>query len=518
MNTRIWAASALALTLSQSTLAQAPAPSPTPSEVSVSVDVNRPGPVIDRHIYGQFAEHLGHGIYDGIWVGEGSKIPNIRGYRTDVINALKEIKVPVVRWPGGCFGDLYDWRDGIGPRSKRPVRINVHWGGVTEDNSFGTHEFMNFTELLGADAYVSLNVGSMTPLDSARWLEYMTSNEKATLADERRRNGRDKPWTVKFLGIGNETWGCGGNMSGEYAAEVNARYSTFVTAPAEMGMVKVASGATGNGGDYKAFTEAMMKGGGKLQALSFHYYAMPAGGKRGPATGFDESLWTRELDLTRKMETFVSDVSAVMDKYDPDKKVALYVDEWGSWYDQEPGSHPGFLLQQNSLRDAEVAALSLNIFHRHTDRVKMTNIAQMINVLQAMILTDGPKFLRTPTYWVYHMYVPFQEATPLPASVATPAYTSGSFSMPQVDASAARGTDGKLYLSLVNTDPVRSARVTTNLTGTATGRILTGPAMDSHNSFDAPDAVSPKPYSGRSENGRLVFDLPARAVAVVAIP
>ena len=222
MNTRIWAASALALTLSQSTLAQAPAPSPTPSEVSVSVDVNRPGPVIDRHIYGQFAEHLGHGIYDGIWVGEGSKIPNIRGYRTDVINALKEIKVPVVRWPGGCFGDLYDWRDGIGPRSKRPVRINVHWGGVTEDNSFGTHEFMNFTELLGADAYVSLNVGSMTPLDSARWLEYMTSNEKATLADERRRNGRDKPWTVKFLGIGNETWGCGGNMSGEYAAEVNA--------------------------------------------------------------------------------------------------------------------------------------------------------------------------------------------------------------------------------------------------------------------------------------------------------
>ena len=513
MKIQVWAASALLFSLSSASLAQTPAP----SDVSVSVDVNRPGPVIDRHIYGQFVEHLGHGIYDGIWVGEGSKIPNTRGYRTDVVNALKEIKVPVVRWPGGCFADLYDWRDGIGPRSKRPVRINVHWGGVTDDNAFGTHEFLNFAELIGADAYVSINVGSMTPLDSARWLEYMTSDEKASLADERRRNGRDKPWTVKFLGIGNETWGCGGNMSAEYSAQINARYSTFVNAPASMGMIKVASGASGNAGDYKAFTEALMKGGGKLQAVSFHYYAMPMDRTRGPATGFDERLWARELDLTRKMEMYVSDVGAVMDKYDPDKKVALYVDEWGSWYDQEPGSHPGFLLQQNSLRDAEVAALSFNIFHRHTDRVKMANIAQMINVLQAMILTDGPKFLRTPTYWVHHMYVPFQDATPLPASVGTPSYTKDGFSMPQVDASAARGKDGKLYLSLVNTDPAKAARVTTNLGGSATGRILTGPAMDSHNTFEAPDAISPKPYAGRSENGKLVFDLPARAVAVVAI-
>jgi alpha-N-arabinofuranosidase len=511
MKIRVWAASALLLSLSPASLAQAPAP----SEVSVSVDLARPGPVIARHIYGQFAEHLGHGIYDGIWVGEGSKIPNTRGYRTDVVNALKEIKVPVVRWPGGCFGDLYDWRDGIGPRGKRPVRINVHWGGVTEDNSFGTHEFMNLTELLGADAYVSLNVGSMSPLDSARWLEYMTSDEKASLADERRRNGRDKPWTVKYVGIGNETWGCGGNMRAAYAADIQRRYATFAGTPRAMGTLKIASGSHDDNYD---FAEVMMRDGGRFDGLSVHYYTVPRVFRdKGPATGFPEAEWASTLDHARHIDEIITRTTAIMDRYDPERKIGLYFDEWGTWYDPAPGSNPGFLVQQNSLRDAEVAALSLNIFHRHTDRVKMANIAQMINVLQAMILTDGPKFLRTPTYWVYHLYVPFQDATPLAASVATPSYTNGAISMPQVDASAARGTDGKLYLSLVNTDPAKPARVTTNLSGSATGRILTGPAMDSHNTFEAPDAISPKPYSGRNENGKLVFDLPARAVAVVAI-
>src|SRR5579859_4472474 len=265
---------------------------------NVTIDTSKPGAEIDRHIYGQFAEHLGRGIYEGIWVGEDGKIPNIHGYRKDVVEALRKIHVPVVRWPGGCFADLYNWRDGIGPRAKRPTRINVHWGGVTDDNSFGTHEFMNFAELIGADPYVSINVGSLAPYDAAEWVEYMTSDENASLANERRKNGRAKPWQLKYLGIGNETWGCGGNMSGDTAAAANARYSTFVNAPADTGMVKVASGASGNIGDPKAFTEAMMKGGGRMQALSFHYYAMPVSRtERGPATGFSESQWANELDL-----------------------------------------------------------------------------------------------------------------------------------------------------------------------------------------------------------------------------
>lgn len=510
----------LALPASTLTTATLAATDTGTAQVTVQVDTARPGAVIDRHIYGQFAEHLGTGIYGGIWVGENSSIPNIHGYRSDVVAALKKIHVPVIRWPGGCFADLYNWRDGIGPREKRPTRINVHWGGVTDDNAFGTHEFMNFAELVGADPYVSINVGSLTPYDAAQWVEYMTSSENASLANLRRANGRDKPWQLKYLGIGNETWGCGGNMNGDYAASVNARFSSFVNAPASMGTIKVASGATGNStgrGAAEAFTEAMMKGGGRLQALSFHYYAMPRGGDRGPATGFSEAQWARELNLAREMEPLVSKVSAVMDKYDPQKKVALYVDEWGSWYNQEPGTHPGFLYQQNSLRDAEVAALTLNIFHRHTDRVKLAAIAQMVNVLQAMILTDGPKMLLTPTYHIFDMYQPFMEATPFPATVQGPQYSFDGQTMPMVDVSVARGKDGKLYLALVNTDPHRPAHVVTNLDGTGRGRILTGPAMDTHNTFAAPDTIHPVAFTGTSQNGKAVFDLPARSVAVVSL-
>jgi len=487
---------------------------------TVTIDASKPGAEIDRHIYGQFSEHLGTGIYGGIWVGEASPIPNIHGYRTDVVEALRKIHVPVVRWPGGCFADLYNWRDGIGPRAKRPTRINVHWGGVTDDNSFGTHEFMNFAELIGADPYVSINVGSLAPYDAAQWVEYMTSDEQASLANERRKNGRAKPWQLKYLGIGNETWGCGGNMNGETSAAVNARYSTFVSAPASMGMIKVASGGSfnRNEGDFEAFTEAMMKGGGRMQALSAHYYAMPSlHATKKPATGFSEDQWAEELSYALEMEPYITRTAAVMDKYDPDKKVAIYVDEWGSWYLQEPGSHPGFLYQQNTLRDAEVAALTLNIFHRHTDRVKMAAIAQMINVLQAMILTDGSKMLLTPTYHVFDMYQPFMGAVPYAAKVSTPNYNFGGKTMPMVDVSAARGKDGKLYLALVNTDPNKPAHLVTNLPGTGRGQILTGPAMDSHNTFAAPNAIHPVAYSGSSENGKASYDLPARSVAVVAV-
>jgi alpha-N-arabinofuranosidase len=484
----------------------------------VTIDTSKPGPEIDRHIFGQFSEHLGRGIYEGIWVGEDSKIPNIHGYRKDVVEALRNIHVPVIRWPGGCFADLYDWRDGIGPSAKRPVRINVHWGGVTDDNSFGTHEFMNFAELVGADPYVSINVGSLAPYDAAQWVEYMTSSENASLANERRKNGRAEPWQLKYLGIGNETWGCGGNMNGDYAASVNARYSSFVNAPASMGMVKVASGASGNAGDAEAFTASLMKGGGRLQALSFHYYAMPKDrNARGPATGFSQEQWAGELGLALKMEDYVSRVSAVMDKYDADKKVGLYVDEWGSWYDQEPGSHPGFLYQQNSLRDAEVAALTLNIFQRHTDRVKLAAIAQMVNVLQAMILTDKDKMLLTPTYHVFDMYQPFMGATPYPATVSGPEYVQGGNHLPMADVAVARSKAGKLVLAIVNTDPGHAVQVITNLTGSAHGRILTAFAMDAHNSFDNPNMVHPLAFQSSTQDGKMSFDMPAKSVAVVTV-
>jgi alpha-L-arabinofuranosidase len=481
----------------------------------LTIDTSKPGAEIDRHLYGQFAEHLGRGIYEGVWVGEDSKIPNTHGYRNDVVAALRNLHVPDVRWPGGCFGDLYDWRDGIGPRAKRPVRVNVHWGGVTEDNSFGTHEFMNFAELIGADAYVSLNVGSLTPYDSAQWLEYMTSDSASSLANERRKNGRAKPWTVKFVGIGNETWGCGGNMRPEYAADINRRYATFAGTPREMGSLRIASGSHDD--DYD-FAETMMKDGGRFDGLSVHYYTVPRIFRdKGPATGFPESEWASTLVHARHIDEIVGKTAVIMDKYDPGKKIGLYVDEWGTWYDQEPGSHPGFLYQQNTLRDAEVAALSLNIFQRHSDRVKGANIAQMINVLQAMILTDKEKMVLTPTYHVFDMYQVFMGAVPYPASVSGPDYAQGDNRLPMVDAFAARGKDGKLYLAIVNTDPSHAVQVVTNLTGTAHGRILSAIAMDAHNTFDKPNMVHPLPFSSSTQDGKMSFDMPAKGVAVVKL-
>ena len=503
-----------ALTLTQPIAAQTPAP----AEVTVSVDTTRPGPVIEPAVEGQFAENLGRGLYDGIWVGHGSSIPNVNGYRTDVMEALKALHVPVIRWPGGCFADTYDWRDGIGPQAKRPKGINTNWGGVTDDNSFGTNEFMDYTEQLGAAAYVSLNLGSLPAYDSRQWVQYITDGGDSALAAERRANGRDKPWTnLKYVGFGNELWGCGGNMTADYAADVFKRYVTFVSpAPGAPDFVRVASGP--NSGDY-AWTETMMRDAAKqMGAISLHYYTVPGTWKhKGSATGFSEAEWATTLTKARAIEDMIAKHSAVMDKYDPDKKVALYVDEWGTWYDQEPGSHPGFLYQQNTLRDAEVAALSLDIFFRHSDRVKLAAIAQMVNVLQAMILTDGDRMLLTPTYHVFRMYVPFQGATPYPATVTGPRYVEGKNDLPMVDASAARGTDGKLYLALVNLDPHRAARVATDLKGTAAGQILTGPAMDTHNTFDAPDTIHPTPFAGKNAGGRLVFDLPAKSVAVVAV-
>ncbi len=487
----------------------------------VSVRGDRPGPKYDKRLFGQFAEHLGTGIYGGIWVGPNSKIPNVRGYRTDVLDALKALRVPVVRWPGGCFADEYHWREGIGARAKRPVKINTHWGGVTEDNAVGTHEFMDYSELLGAEAYVSGNVGSAPPREMAEWVEYMTSPSGSSLAKERAANGRKQPWKVPMFGIGNELWGCGGNMRPEYAADETRRYATFVKTPEGVPIMKVASGA--NAEDYN-WTEVMMqKAGGSFQGIGVHYYTLPGNwAHKGSATGFDEDAWAVTLVKTMKMDTLIEGHSRIMDKYDPGKRVALLVDEWGTWYDQEPGSHPGFLYQQNSLRDAVVASLNLDIFAKHADRVRGANIAQMVNVLQAMLLTDGARMVKTPTYWVFDMYKDYQDGTVLPVEVSSHWYTHGDSELRAISSSAVRGTDGVVHVGLTNVDPNRPATVSVQLAGisggTVSGRILTASAMDAHNTFDAPDAVRPTAFTGATlANGTLSVTLPAKSVVMLDI-
>lgn len=487
---------------------------------TVTIRTDQSGPKIDRNIYGQFAEHLGRGIYEGVWVGEDSKIPNTRGYRNDVVEALKKLKVPVVRWPGGCFADEYHWREGIGPRDKRPVKINTIWGYVEETNAFGTHEFLDFAELIGADAYVAGNVGSGTPQEMSEWVEYITSDTKSTLAEMRRKNGRDKPWKLAYFGVGNETWGCGGNMRPEYFADLYRQFQTFIRPPRNNPTVKIASGA--NVDDYR-WTEVMLSQASKMMdAYSLHYYTFPGRWEeKGPSTGFPEEKWASTLKNAMRIDELITKHAAIMDKHDPDKKVGLYVDEWGTWYDPEPGHNPGFLYQQNTIRDAQVAALSLNIFHRHTDRVRMTNIAQMINVLQAMILTDKEKMVLTPTYHVFEMYIPFQGATPLKAEVNSPEYKAGAFAVPGVDVSAARGTDGKLYIALVNTNPNQGATVSATIAGAkakeVSGRLLTGPQMDSRNTFDKPNAVQPASFKGSRKGDAFLWQLPPKSVAVVVL-
>jgi alpha-N-arabinofuranosidase len=490
-------------------------------DARVSVDAVHAGPRIDRHIFGQFAEHLGHGVYDGVWVGEASPIPNTRGYRNDVVAALKALHIPDIRWPGGCFADHYHWRDGVGPRAQRPITLNANWGGVEEPNSFGTHEFFGLLDLVGAEAYLSANVGSGSPREMAAWLEYMTSASHSSLADERRRNGRDKPWPIAILGVGNESWGCGGGMRPEYYADEFRRFAIYAPSGPGGAPIRVASGA--NGDDYNWTKVLMVQAGGLMDALSLHDYTLPSGdwAKKGAATGFSETEWATTLKGAEHMDELIAKHSAIMDRYDPAKRVALAVDEWGTWYDPEPGSNSAFLQQQNSLRDALVAAVSLNIFQRHADRVRMANIAQMVNVLQAMILTDGPKMVVTPTYDVFKMYVPFQDATALNTTVASPDYRQGKVAMPAVDAVAARGRDGLIYLALVNLDPHRSSKVRATLAGAesrgARGKVLTAAAMDAHNSFERPDAVQIRPYAAHWGAGEPVFDLPPMSVVVVAL-
>ncbi|MFW2829372.1 alpha-N-arabinofuranosidase [Sphingomonas sp. ID0503] len=512
---RTFATAAAALLLSTAGIAAAQS-SETTATASISAD--KPGPVYDRRIFTQFAEHLGNGIYGGLWVGKNSKIPNTRGFRNDVVAALRNLAVPVVRWPGGCFADEYHWREGIGPQKGRPVKINTHWGGVTEPNEVGTHEFMDLVGQIGAEPYVAGNVGNGTAREMAEWVEYMTA-PAGSLAEERAANGHKAPWAVPYFGVGNELWGCGGNMRAEFAADETRRYATFIKAPAGTKILKIAAGA--NVDDYN-WTETMMRvAGEQLDALSLHYYTIPGRWPpRASATQFDEAAWAETLFEANRMDELITKHTAIMDKYDPKKRVFLAVDEWGTWFAGDPGTNPGFLRQQNTMRDALVAAIHLDIFAKHADRVRMTAIAQMVNVLQAMILTDGPKMVLTPTYHVFAMYKPYMDGTVLPIEVKSPWYGKDKWTVPAVSASAVRDKAGVVHVGLSNADPNRPMTVTTTLTGVTasavTGKVLTAPAMTSLNSFDAPNVVAPAPFTGAQVNGgTLTVTLPPKSVVML---
>jgi alpha-L-arabinofuranosidase len=490
--------------------------------VKVVINADNKKGMINKNIYGNFAEHLGRCIYGGFWVGKDSDIPNINGIRKDVVEALKELKIPVLRWPGGCFADEYHWKDGIGEYESRPKMINVHWGGVVEDNSFGTHEFFELCELLGTEPYICGNVGSGTVQEMREWVEYMTFDGESPMSNLRSSNGRKEPWKLTYFGVGNESWGCGGNMRPEYYADLYRRYATYVRNFGENKVYKIACGP--NSDDYN-WTEVLMREAGRfIDGLSLHYYTVPTGiwSKKGSATDFDENEWFMTLKKTLHMDELITKHSTIMDKYDPDKRVGLIVDEWGTWFDVEPGTNPGFLYQQNTLRDALVAGINFNIFHKHCSRVQMANIAQTVNVLQAVILTEGSKMILTPTYHAFNMYKVHQDSQLLSLDIKSEEYRYENESIPQVTATASIDSEGKIHISLCNLNPKEAAEVECDLRGTdlksVTGTVLTADKMNAHNTFENPDRVAPKDFNGASiAEGKLITKLPAMSVVTLEI-
>ena len=492
---------------------------------TVTIHANQGKNSINKEIYGQFAEHLGSCIYGGLWVGPQSNIPNTDGYRNDVLKALIDLKVPVLRWPGGCFADEYHWMDGIGPRDKRPKMQNNNWGGTIEDNSFGTHEFLNLCEKIGAEPYISGNVGSGSVEELAKWVEYMTSDGDTPMANLRRKNGREKSWNVKYLGVGNESWGCGGNMRPEYYSDLFRRYSTYCRNYDNHKLYKIASGASDY--DYDWTKVLMNNVGNRMNGLSLHYYTVTGwNGSKGSATKFsnDDYYWT--LGKCLEIEDVIKKHSAIMDEKDPKQHIGLLVDEWGTWWDEEPGTIKGHLFQQNTMRDAFVAALSLNVFHRHSDRVRMANIAQIANVLQSMILTDTNgkgHMVLTPTYHVFRMYQPFQDATYLPLDVKCDSMkVRDNRTIPMISASAAKTKDGNMVISLANVSLDKAQNIDVDIEDAGikniTGEILTSKNISDYNDFNNPDVVKPTPFKDvKIKRNTLKVKIPAKSIVVLNI-
>ena len=491
------------------------------------VNANRKLAKINRNIYGHFVEHLGRGVYGGFFVGNDSPIRNVRGIRTDVAAALRDIRVPVIRWPGGCFAEYYHWQDGIGSLSGRKHIVNAGWGGVIEDNSFGTHEFFDFCEQIGCDAYLAGNVGSGSVRETSDWVEYVTFAGQSPMADLRCKNGRKEPWPLRFFGVGNENWGGGGRMRAEYYSDEYRRFAAYIRKYGDNAIKKIACGP--DGPDYE-WTETLMRLAGKhMDGMSLHYYTMPGYYKtdpypneaKCPALGFDEANYYRTLSRALYMDELIRRHKCVMDRYDDERRVSIVVDEWGAWHQAESGSNPAFLFQQNTMRDAMVAAVSLNIFNTHSDRVTMANLAQMVNVLQSLILTEGIEMVLTPTYYVFELYKGHQDAALLESYVQQNQVGTSEAQVPALHASASEDADGRTRITLANLSATDAQTVRCIVDGrfvrSAYCRYIAG-KIDSHNAFGKPPqvAIQTLPVSNVAA-GEFTAKFPACCVAEIVI-
>ncbi len=492
------------------------------NKIVINTDLGKE--TISKHIYGHFSEHLGHCIYGGYWVGEDSDIPNTAGLRNDVVDALKEIGIPNLRWPGGCFADEYHWMDGIGDRNERPTMINTHWGGVTEDNSFGTHEFLELCNQLDCEPVICGNLGSGSVQEMSQWVEYLNSDNVSPMTDLRKSNGQEEPWGVRYWGVGNENWGCGGSMTAEYYTNEMRRYSTFTKNYGNNRLYKIAGGP--NVDDYHWMETLMRDGnpGRSFQGVSLHYYTICHNwGQKGSATQFDEKEYFTTMKKTLFMDELLDKHIRIMDEYDPRNRVGLIVDEWGNWHDVEPGTNPGFLFQQNTLRDALVASVNLDLFNKYARRVKMANIAQTVNVLQAMILTKDEQLVRTPSYYVFKMYAVHHDATLLPSDVQCENYSLENESVPAISASASKDENGKIHVTLSNLNPDKTIDVTCDLRGITNvkfekGSVITGEKINSYNDFGKKEEISLVDFNDVKVDGsNVVVTVPSKSVVMIEL-
>jgi alpha-L-arabinofuranosidase len=517
------------------------------TDARVDILVNETIGTINPNIYGHFVEHLGGVVYDGIWVGENSRVPNTGGIRTAIVDALKRIKAPVFRYPGGCFADSYDWRDGIGDRAKRPRRTNF-WVDAPESkaqgnsparfdpNWFGTNEFLRFCQLVGGKAYLAANLRSLPAQDFYEWVEYCNSPAGSTTLAEQRAGGsmgsRD-PFNVEFWGVGNESWGCGGNFTPEeYAQE----YRRYVAAVPGYGVPLKFMAAGPNQGDLnwtRGFFEKMReKGEGtfdRIYAWCLHHYSWNQSGGRtndwfegkGPAVDFTPEQYyelLREADMVGDM---IDEHWVVMGQYDRRHRTKIAVDEWGSWH--RPGSEiaPSHILgQQSTLRDALVASISLDTFNRHADKIAMANVAQLVNCLHSLFLADGDKFLLTPNYHVFDMFTPHMGAQSVRATFAAPrlSYSRNGKAAEFWGLAGSASMSGKLAtLTVTNPHLSESRETEVNVRGarveSVKARVLTATDVHAHNTFAQPRAVEVKDAPASvGTNGTVVFRFPPASV------
>jgi alpha-N-arabinofuranosidase len=488
----------------------------------ITILPNEPIGTINPNLYGHFAEHLGSCIDCGIWVGEDSSIPNIGGLRADIVEAFRRIKPPVLRWPGGCFADDYHWRDGIGPRKERPRTVNIWWGNSIEDNSFGTHEFINLCRLIGAEPYLAGNVGSGTVREMRDWVEYCNFDKPSALVMKRAANGSPLPFNVRYWGVGNEAWGCGGNFCPRDYAKEYKRYATYLRDFGNTPLFLIACGPDRNKPEwtrsfFKALGAPNPRWNCRIHGLGAHYYC----GTAGTATEYTDQQWYELLERAAGVEQLIVEQRAVMDEFDPQRKVELILDEWGTWHPPTPGHDPHHLWQQNTLRDALVAAITLDTFNRQADKLVMANIAQAVNVLQALFLTQEEKLVLTPTYHVFDMYQVHQGGQSVRVEIESPgvAFAVGDQKHTiALLAGSASMTPSTLTLTITNCHTRLSIEASIEVRGLsmreASVRTLAADDIHVHNTFERPNALTPSVVSA-ADLTRHVF--PPASVTVLRL-